>query len=91
VAEVLKARAGHREGPEREAPGTCCTWRAGGPGTAASYRQRKARIGFDYVHVAADDHSRLAYEVLTDEKGPSCAGVLAGAAAFMAAHAASGG
>jgi hypothetical protein len=34
-----------------------------------------------------DDHSELAYsEVLTDGKGPTCAGFLARAAAFFAAH-----
>ncbi|MEV7648641.1 integrase core domain-containing protein, partial [Arthrobacter sp. NPDC089319] len=45
------------------------------------------RIGFDYIHVAVDDHSRLAYaEALPDEKGPTCAGFLQRAAAFMAAH-----
>jgi len=30
--------------------------------------------GFDYVHVAVDDHSRVAYlEILPDEKGDTCA------------------
>jgi transposase InsO family protein len=48
---------------------------------------RRRGIGFDYVHVAVDDHSRLAYaEVLTDEKGSTCAGFLTRAAAFMAAN-----
>ena len=38
--------------------------------------QKKARIGYDYVHSIVDDHSRLAYsEILPDEKGPTCAGV----------------
>lgn len=33
--------------------------------------------GWDFVHVAIDDHSRLAYcEVLPDEKGPTCAAFL---------------
>jgi transposase InsO family protein len=44
--------------------------------------------GYDYVHAAVDDHTRLAYaEVLPDEKGPTCAGFLRRAAAFFAAHA----
>ena len=44
-------------------------------------------IGSDYVHVAVDDHSRLAYvEVLPDEKGPTCARFLTNAAEFMAAR-----
>jgi hypothetical protein len=43
-------------------------------------------MGFDYVHVAVEDHSRFAYaEVLPDEKGPTCAGFLTRAAAAMAA------
>ena len=44
-------------------------------------------IGFDYVHVAVDDHSRLAYvEVLPDEKGPTCAQFLTNAAEFIASR-----
>ena len=32
-------------------------------------------IGYDYVHTAIDDHSRLAYaEIHPDEKGSTCAG-----------------
>jgi transposase InsO family protein len=45
------------------------------------------RTGFDYVHAAIDDHSRLAYaEIHPDEKGPTCAGFLARAVEFFAAH-----
>lgn len=37
-------------------------------------RQRSKGLGYDYVHVAIDDHSRVAYvEVLEDEKGETCA------------------
>jgi transposase InsO family protein len=44
-------------------------------------------VGFDYVHAAVDDHSRLAYaEIHSDEKGSTCAAFLARAAAFFAAH-----
>jgi transposase InsO family protein len=43
--------------------------------------------GCDYVHVAIDDHTRLAYaEVLPDEKTTTCAGFLTRAAAWLAAH-----
>ena len=43
--------------------------------------------GYEYVHSMVDDHSRLAYsEVLANEQGPSCAGFLRRAAAFMAEH-----
>jgi transposase InsO family protein len=41
-------------------------------------RHRPGKRGFDYVHVAVDDHSRYAYaEVLPDEKGITTAGFLA--------------
>ena len=41
-------------------------------------RQRSRGLGYDYVHVAIDDHSRVAYvEVLDDEKGDTCARFLA--------------
>jgi transposase InsO family protein len=48
---------------------------------------RSSRIGFDYVHAAVDDHSRLAYaEIHPDEKGATCAAFLARAAEFFASH-----
>jgi len=48
-------------------------WRLHGRGTA---RSRGRGAGWDFVHVAADDRSRVAYsEVLPDEKGLTCAGV----------------
>ena len=51
------------------------------------HRARRGPVGYDYVHAAVDDHSRLAYaEVLTDEQGPTCAGFLRRAGAFFAAH-----
>ncbi|QCD58312.1 IS481 family transposase [Streptomyces hawaiiensis] len=44
-------------------------------------------MGFDYVHSAVDDHSRLAYsEIQADEKVATCAGFLTRAAAFFHAH-----
>jgi transposase InsO family protein len=49
--------------------------------------RRGRRVGYDYVHAAIDDHSRLAYaEVLADERGATCAGFLRRAGAFFAAH-----
>jgi transposase InsO family protein len=45
------------------------------------------RIGYDYIHAALDDHSRLAYaEVLPNERGDTCAGFRRRAGAFFAAH-----
>ena len=58
-------------------------WRAHG----RSEGVRGRGIGYDYVHAAVDDHTRLAYaEVLPDEKGATCAGFLARAAAFYTGH-----
>jgi transposase InsO family protein len=59
-------------------------WRAHGRGS----RPGSARaVGYDYVHSAIDDHSRLAYsEIHPDERGQTCAAFLARAAEFFAAH-----
>jgi hypothetical protein len=44
-------------------------------------------VGFDYIHSAVDDHSRLAYSKLhPDEKATTCAAFLRRAAAFFTAH-----
>jgi transposase len=48
-------------------------------------RHRARGLGWEHLHVAIDDASRLAYtELLPDERGPSCAGFLARAAAGFA-------
>jgi transposase InsO family protein len=53
--------------------------RFGGP------RYQHRGIGWDYVHVAVDDATRLAYaEELPDERGATAAGFLARALAFFA-------
>jgi transposase InsO family protein len=55
---------------------------------AARVEQKAGRrVGYDYLHVAIDDHSRLLYaEVLPDERGHTCAAFLTRAAAFMARY-----
>jgi transposase-like protein len=54
--------------------------------TRDQHRIRRGPVGYDYVHAAVADHSRLAYaEVLADEQGPTCAGFLRRAGAFFAA------
>lgn len=59
-------------------------WKAHGRGERPA---RKRGLGYDYVHAAVDDHSRLAYaEILPDEQGPTCAGFLLRANAFFAGH-----
>jgi transposase InsO family protein len=57
-------------------------WRVHGRTTEA---RRHRLVGFDYVHAAIDDHSRVAYaEIHPDETGATCAGFLDRAAAFFA-------
>jgi len=58
-------------------------WRVHGR-DSDQHRKFKAgpRVGYDYVHCAIDDHTRLAYaEIHPDETGPTCAGFLLRAAA----------
>lgn len=64
-------------------------WRVRGPDVIDHHRGRvkSAKIGFDYVHVAVDDHSRLAFaQILPDEKGATCAAFLQAAAEFFTRH-----
>jgi transposase InsO family protein len=52
-----------------------------------SDRRNQGKKGWEYVHVAVDDYSRLAYvEVLTDERATTAAGFLARALAFYRRH-----
>ena len=46
---------------------------------------QNSKVGFEYVHVCIDDHSRAAYvEVLDDETGDTCARFLARAVVWFA-------
>ncbi len=48
---------------------------------------RRTTVGYEYVHIAVDDYSRLAYaEVLRDEKAATAVGFLRRAVAFYARH-----
>jgi len=52
-----------------------------------SDRRDQGKKGWEYVHVAVDDYSRLAYaEVLTDERATTAAGFLGRALAFYRRH-----
>ncbi|MBD2896562.1 IS481 family transposase ISStpr1 [Actinomadura sp. RB99] len=47
-------------------------------------RATRANMGFDYIHSAVDDHTRIAYsEIHPDEKAATCAAFLRRAAAFF--------
>lgn len=64
-------------------------WRVHGRGSAEHNRSRAEieagrRVGYDYVHCAIDDHTRLAYaEIHPDETAATCAGFLRSAAAWF--------
>jgi transposase InsO family protein len=47
--------------------------------------QRNRGAGWSYLHIAIDDHTRIAYaELLADERGPSCAAFLRRATGWYA-------
>lgn len=63
-------------------------WRVYGlDGTLKRNPKRKSRAGYEHVHAAVDDHSRLAYsEILPDIKGETCARFWQRAKAFFESH-----
>jgi transposase InsO family protein len=63
-------------------------WRFAGRDSLERRRARAdTRIGYEYVHCAIDDHTRLAYaEIHPDERAETCAGFLQRAAAWFAGH-----
>ena len=67
-------------------------WRAHGRGSAQHKHSRAEteagrRVGYDFVHCAIDDHTRLAYaEIHSDETAATCAGFLRRAAAWFAGY-----
>ncbi len=63
-------------------------WRYAGRDSLERRRARAdTRIGYEYVHCAIDDHTRLAYaEIHPDERADTCAGFLRRAAAWFAEH-----
>ena len=62
-------------------------WRAHGRAAGSTARDRKTKVGFDYVHSLVDDHSRLAYsEILADERAGTCGAFFRRAVAYFADH-----
>ncbi len=62
-------------------------WRLLGRDATVAHRHKNIRIGFDFLHVAIDDHTRLAYvEAHNDERDPTCAGFLRRATAWFTRH-----
>lgn len=61
-------------------------WRAHGRDGTLD-RSHKGRLGYDKLHIAVDDHSRLAFvQVHADETGETCAAFLTDAVAWFAAQ-----
>lgn len=59
-------------------------WRAWGRQMGSTAARKQTRIGYDYIHSAVDDHTRLAYaEIHRDEKGDTAAGFMTRAAEFF--------
>lgn len=101
TGEVIRSSKQTAKRYEREAPGDLAHmdvkkagkipdgggWKAHGRQMGKTSAQKKARIGFDYVHSLVDDHSRLGYsEILPNEQGPTCAAFLLRAAEYFAEH-----
>ena len=102
TGEVIRASKATAQRYERDRPGELVHmdvkkigripdgggWRAGVmPHGGKSAAQKKIKVGFDYVHSLVDDHSRLASsEILTDEKGATCAAFLERAIGYFADH-----
>ena len=84
VAHVAAELGVKKLGRLREGGG----WRVHGRDSDAHRAGRNAHgVGFDFVHAAIDDHSRLAYaEIHTNECPETCAGFLHRATVFFAEH-----
>jgi transposase InsO family protein len=62
-------------------------WRLHGRERTRLQRHKIVKIGYDYVHTAIDDYTRLAYsEILPDERDATCAGFLHRALAWLRAQ-----
>jgi transposase InsO family protein len=62
-------------------------WKMRGREMGQTKAMKDNPVGYDYLHVAVDDHSRVAFvRCLTDEKGPTCARFVDEATTFFASH-----
>jgi transposase InsO family protein len=60
-------------------------WRALGREATVAHRHKKERAGYDYLHVALDDRSRVVYlEVHPDETGRTCTAFVDRATGYFA-------
>lgn len=62
-------------------------WRLLGRDATNAHRHKPVPLGYDFLHVAIDDHSRVAYiEALPDERDLTCAGFLHRAITWFRNH-----
>jgi transposase InsO family protein len=62
-------------------------WRATGRAAGSTSRDRKTKVGYDYVHSLVDDHSRLAYsEIHADERADTVAEFYERAVGYFTEH-----
>ncbi len=62
-------------------------WKMHGREMGSTGEQKRIKVGYDYLHVAVDDHSRVAFvQALKDEKAPTCAQFVRDAVTFFAAE-----
>jgi transposase len=62
-------------------------WKMRGRDMGTTGEMKRIKVGYDYLHVAVDDHSRVAFvQALTDERAPTCAQFVRDAAAYFASE-----
>jgi transposase InsO family protein len=62
-------------------------WKVHGRQMGRTGEMKRIKVGYDYLHVAVDDHSRVAFvQALADEKAPTCAQFVRDATAYFASE-----
>jgi transposase InsO family protein len=62
-------------------------WKMHGREMGRTGEMVRVKVGYDYLHVAVDDNSRVAFvQALADEKAPTCAQFVRDAAAYFASQ-----
>ena len=62
-------------------------WKMHGREMGTTGEMKRNRVGYDYLHVAVDDHSRVAFvQTLRDERAVTCAQFVRDATAFFASE-----
>lgn len=62
-------------------------WKMRGREMGTTGEMKRIRVGYDYLHVAIDDHSRVAFvQALADETAPTCAQFIRDATAYFASE-----